>query len=99
MLIDTVDPNLGVSISLLVAIAICVGITVGFASYFVIKAQKRKVFTGNEGMIGKKAEIRSGGMAYVDGALWQVECDVELNKGDKVEILALNSLKLKVKKI
>lgn len=99
MLIDTVDPNLGVSISLLVTIAICVGVTIGIASYFVIKAQKRKVFTGNEGMIGKTADIRSDGMAYVDGALWSVECDDELTKGDKVEIIGLDKLRLKVKKI
>lgn len=99
MLIDSVDPNLGVSISLLVTIAICIGLVVGLASYFVIKAQKRKPFSGNEGMVGKIADVRSSGMAYVDGALWQIECDQELVEGDKVEVIELNSLKLKVKKI
>jgi membrane-bound serine protease (ClpP class) len=98
MLIDTVDPDLQISKSVLVTVAACVAVIVALVSWLVIKAARHQVATGNEGMIGKTAEVRTSDMIYVDGALWRVVCDEELNKGDKVEIVGVDKLTLKVKK-
>ena len=50
-------------------------------------------------MPGKIAEVRSKGMVYVDGALWKAECDEELAQGGTVEIVSVDKLLLKVRKI
>ncbi|MEW6413385.1 MAG: nodulation protein NfeD [Candidatus Zixiibacteriota bacterium] len=99
MLIDTVDPNLQISKSVLITVVVCVGVIVAVVSWLVIKAAKHRPFTGDEGMIGKLAEVRTEDMVYVDGALWRAVCDQALVKGDKVEIVSIEGLKLKVKKI
>jgi len=99
MLIDTVDPNLQISKSVLIAVVACIGVVVALASWLVIKAARHRPFIGNEGLIGKIAEVRGGNMVYVDGALWKIATDVHLNQGEKVEVVAVDSLTLKVKKI
>ncbi|KAA3632070.1 MAG: nodulation protein NfeD [Calditrichaeota bacterium] len=99
MLIDTVDPNLQVSYSVLISVVTVVGVLLAAALYLLVKDSKRQVFIGNEGMIGKIAEARSEGMVFVNGALWKAEADAPLSKGDKVQIESVENLKLKVKKI
>jgi membrane-bound serine protease (ClpP class) len=99
MLIDTVDPNLGVSLSVLVTVVVCVGVVVIAAGWLIIKASKRQVFTGFEGMIGKIAEVRRTDYVYVEGALWKARrVDNEpLTVGAEVEVVAVKGLVLKVK--
>ncbi len=98
MLIDTVDPDLQISKSVLITVVVCCGLIVALVSWLVIKAARHQVTTGDQGMIGKIAEVRAPDMVYVDGALWKVVCDEELTKGDKVEIIGVDKLTLKVKK-
>lgn len=98
MLIDTVDPTLQVSKSLLITVSLIVGIVVGLVIWLVVKAAKRQPFTGDAGMIGKIAEVRKQGFVYVDGALWKMESDEELEPGTKVEVIGVDKLMLKVKK-
>ena len=99
MLIDTADPSMEISRALLLTVVICVGIAVGLASYLVIKAAKRQPFIGNEGLVGKTGHIRDDGMVYIEGALWKIECDQPVAKNDPVEVLSVDGLTLKVKKI
>jgi membrane-bound serine protease (ClpP class) len=99
MLIDTVDPNLGVSLSVLVTVVVCVGVVVIAAGWLIIKASKRQVTTGYEGMIGKIAEVRKTDYVYVEGALWKA-CGIDsepLTVGAEVEVVAVDGLVLKVK--
>ena len=98
MLIDTVDPNLQISKSVLVTVVVVLGVVVAFVSWLVIKAARHRPTTGDAGMIGKIAEVRSADMVYVDGALWKVTCDQDLANGDKVEVVGVDKLTLKVKK-
>ena len=99
MLIDTVDPNLGVSLSVLVTVVACVGAVVIAAGWLVIKASKRQVATGYEGLIGKIAEVRKTNYVYVDGALWKARAidNESLSVGAEVEVVAVDGLVLKVK--
>jgi len=99
MLIDTVDPELKVSLSLLISVAVIVGLIVSLVLVLVIKTARSRPTTGMQGMIGKKAEVRKVGMVYVDGALWKAECDVPLEIGDRVDVLEVVGLMLKVRKI
>jgi membrane-bound serine protease (ClpP class) len=99
MLIDTVDPALKISLSFLVTFTIVMAALFGLVIWMVIKAHKRTVAVGEEGMPGKIAEARTKGQVYVDGALWQADCDEPLIHGDKVEIVSVHGLRLKVKKL
>ncbi|UCC44219.1 MAG: nodulation protein NfeD, partial [Candidatus Zixiibacteriota bacterium] len=99
MLVDTVDPELKVSLSLLITMVIVVGVVVAIVGWLVIRAHRGQPAIGNEGMIGKKAEVRKAGFVFVNGALWEAECDQELEAGEKVEIVGVDGLILKVKKI
>ena len=101
MLIDTVDPDLRVSTSVLWTVVITVGIIVVLAGWLVLKAQRTRPFSGNEGMVGKRASVRNNTMVYVDGALWKAEMvdGSELEIGSQVEIVTVDSLLLKVRKL
>jgi membrane-bound serine protease (ClpP class) len=99
MLIDTVDPSLRVSTSVLVTVAIAVGVTALGVVFLVAKAARHKPFLGSNALIGKHAEAKADGFVYVDGALWRYESDEPISTGSKVEIIGVDSLTLKVKRI
>ncbi len=99
MLVDTIDPSLKVSLSLLITISICIGVTVILAAWLVWKAARNKPFIGKEGFIGKIGEVRPHGFVFVEGALWKAVSDEELEVGSKVEVVGLDNLTLKVKKV
>jgi len=63
----------------------------------VIKAAKNRPIIGNEGLIGQTGEIRKGGYVYIEGALWKIDSTAEFETGCKVEVTAVDGLKLKVK--
>ena len=99
MLIDTVDPSLKISKSVLVSVALFTGVVVFVVFRLAYKAALHRPFTGNEGMVGRIGEVRSGGFVYVEGALWKAESDETLEIGSKVEITSAENLLLKVKKL
>ncbi|MCD6249197.1 MAG: nodulation protein NfeD [candidate division Zixibacteria bacterium] len=99
MLVDSVDPALQISLSFLIWFTVVFAAVFGLIIWLVIRAHRRMVAIGDEGMPGKIAEVRTKGQVYVDGALWKAECDEELVKGDKVEIVSVDKLLLNVKKI
>lgn len=100
MLVDTVDPSLRVSLSVLITLALLVTICAGLAAWLVIRAHRRQPFIGNEGMIGKDAEVRNEDLVYVDGALWKAKTTDggELIVGSVVKIVSVDKLTLIVKK-
>jgi len=98
MLIDTVDPSLKISKSVLISVVVFVGVCVFLVSWLVIKASRNRPTIGNESMLGKIGQVRSGGFVYVEGALWKSESDEPLEVGAKVEVVEVNNLLLKVRK-
>ncbi|MBK7141649.1 MAG: nodulation protein NfeD [bacterium] len=98
MLIDAVDPSLRVSKSILITVVSLIGITMAAAFYVVYKARMAKPFSGQSAMIGRQGTMHSDGFVYIEGALWKVTADEALNIGDKVEVVAVESLTLKVRK-
>ncbi len=67
------------------------------------RAQKTKPQTGQDallGMIGEvHREIDPEGKVFVNGELWNAQADQRIEMGDKVEVLEVHNLKLKVKRI
>ncbi len=98
MLVDTVDPNLRVSKSILTTVSLLIGITLVVMFYLVYKARMRKPFIGESAMIGRRGRMHSEGFVYIEGALWKVVSDESLGIGDDVEVVAVDNLTLKVRK-
>ena len=99
MLVDTVDPALKISIAFLITITLIMAALFALVAWLVIKAHKRVVAIGGEGMAGKIASVRTADMVYLDGALWKAQCDQPLVPGEKVEVVSVDKLLLKVKKL
>ncbi len=57
---------------------------------------------GSEGLIGKKGraetDISREGKVYIEGEYWDAWSDEEIDAGERIEILAVEGLKIKVKK-
>lgn len=102
-LIDSPEPALKVSLSVIVTITICIGGFLIFVVGYVVKAQRKRVLTGFEGLIGqmgKVAErIENEGMVYVAGALWKAVADEVIEKGEPVTIVSGHNQILKVAKV
>ena len=96
LLIDSPEPYLQIS-------KVVIFTTVGLASLFfllvirfAVRAHRRKVITGREGIIDAVGEVRGDGMVFVAGELWRADCDDALATGDKVRVIAIENMKLKV---
>ena len=97
------DFSMDVSPGLIIGIIICVIAFVVFVIYAIVKAQRRKLSTGTEEMIGKEAiaqtAINPKGTVLAEGELWTA-----LTKGSRVEpgeeviITKIEGLKLWVAK-
>ncbi len=84
--------------------------TVGTISAFFVtvatlafRAQVSKPQTGSEGLIGMIGEVRQDlhptGKVFVQGELWNAVADENLPAGEKVQVVAVENLRLKVVKI
>ncbi len=71
----------------------------------VVKAQRTKIKSGLEALIGEKGraltEILPGkiGRAFVHGELWNAESEEEIKKDETIEVIGVEGLKLRVKKV
>lgn len=85
------------------------GVTVVTAIFFiivitkVIQVHKRKPVSGKEGIIGETGIARSdidkyGGTVFIHGEIWQAISEEKIKKGEKIEVIEVEGLKLKVKK-
>lgn len=87
-------------------IAFMILITVAFFALVVqavIKALKKKSVSGVESIVGlngvAKTHIRETGVVNVGGEEWQAYSDEAIKERDVIQVLAVEGLKLKVKKV
>jgi len=79
--------------------AVAVVIIVAFLVLLAVRAHKRKVTTGNAGIIGETGIYRGGGKVFVHGELWTVESREGLAEGDKVVVEGVERMILRVRKL
>jgi membrane-bound serine protease (ClpP class) len=69
----------------------------------VFKAMKRKSITGTQSLVGLRGVAKTGvqeaGVVNVGGEEWQAYSDEKIDVRDVIEVLEVNGMKLKVKKI
>ncbi len=102
MLIDTADPDLRISTTVVVAVAVVLGGFALLAFTLAYKARISQPTTGSEGLIGNigtvKTRIDGTGYVYVAGELWEASADEILEEGTEIEVLEVTNLKMKVKR-
>jgi len=79
------------------------GAFVLFVAYVVLRAQRKKPYTGEEGLLGATGKATSDfadgeGKIFVHGEYWRAVSDEPISKGDKIEVVESRNLDLKVKK-
>ncbi len=103
LLVDVGDPLFRTSLALVIMAALVTAAFFTFAVGAGIRAQKRKVTTGREGLVGRVVEARTDiapvGRVFVDGAWWTAETSGEpVRAGELVEVKAVRGLRLLVEK-
>jgi len=102
MLIDTADPDLKVSRSIIYTVAIVVGAFVLLALTLAYRARMAKPTTGTEGLVGEtgvvKTKIDKIGYVYLAGELWEASSDETIEEDEEVVVVAVDNLKMKVKR-
>jgi membrane-bound serine protease (ClpP class) len=102
MLMDTDDPALQISRSVLYpTLATTVLVALGIM-YMATKSAQLKAVSGAEGMIGAtgiaKETLDPEGNVFVRGELWSAVCDGTIAEGEAVVVEKIDGLKVKVKK-
>lgn len=95
-----------VSLPLVILVALIIGISFAIIVGFALRAQKKPVITGQEGMRGQtgfaRTDINPTGQVQSGAELWTAELaegQGRIRKGEKVEVVRVEGLKLKVKKL
>lgn len=103
MLIKSPLPFLQISLKVILPIVVVTVLFFLFAVFMVAKSQMKKPVTGAEGLVGEigvaNSTINPEGDIYIHGEIWTAESDEKIEKGEKVEILSVAHLKVKVRKI
>lgn len=103
MLIDSDVPYLQISLSVIIPAVLATVAFFTFAIYFALKAQKRKVTTGEAGLVDEVAEVKQmkngRGVVFVHGEYWQALGTEDFPEGTKVKIIGVEGMVLKVDKL
>ena len=102
LLFDTPTSDFGVDLSIVFTGVATLGSFVLAVSYLVFRSQKAKPLLGVEGMIGEigvvREKLQPRGSIFVHGEHWKAEADGEIEAGDKVEVVGIDRMVLKVKR-
>jgi membrane-bound serine protease (ClpP class) len=103
MLIDNPTEYLRISWQVIVpAVAVSGGFFI-FAVAMAVRARLKKPTTGIEGLVGKigvaETDFRPDGRVAVHGELWTAESEDKIRKGNAVEVIRVDKLKLVVRRV
>jgi membrane-bound serine protease (ClpP class) len=102
MLVDAPIPEMRVPLSAVLPGALAVAAGAFLLVRMVLDAQRRQPSTGAAGMIGRQG-IAAGpldpdGWVLVAGERWQASAEAAVSAGDRVEVLAVDGLRLRVRR-
>jgi membrane-bound serine protease (ClpP class) len=103
MLIDSPLPFMKVSLSVIIPSVIFTALFFLFAVGLGLKAQRRKVSTGQRGIAGERGVARSAvhesGSVFVHGEHWNAYSDDAIAEGSDIEVVSVEGMKLKVRAV
>jgi membrane-bound serine protease (ClpP class) len=102
MLIESPAPYMRISISIIVFVVAATALFFIFAVGMGLRAQRKKATTGEKGMIGMRGVARTKldpeGSVFVHGEIWKAVADQTIKKGEKIKVVGVEDLTLKVTK-
>ena len=102
LLFDTATYDFGVDRSIIFTAVATLGSFVLAVSYLVFRSQKAKPSLGMEGLIGEigvaREKLDPRGNVFVHGEYWKAQADEEIMAGDKVEVVGIDRMVLKVRR-
>jgi membrane-bound serine protease (ClpP class) len=100
LLIDTDVPAFGIPWSLIAALTLFTGAFIFFVSGAALKARRRPVVTGSEGLVGSGGmvldDFAGDGWARVQSEQWRIRSAVPLKRGQSVRVTGRDGLVLTV---
>jgi membrane-bound serine protease (ClpP class) len=103
MLIETPTEYMRISLSVVIPAVLVSAAFFTFAVSKAVKARLTKPTTGTEGLVGEigtaSTPIVPEGKVSVHGEFWNATSDQKIEAGEKVVVLGVTNLKLKVKKM
>lgn len=103
MLIESPAQYLRISLGFILPVVIVSAGFFLFALTMVLRAHRRRPTTGREGLIGKVGEAKEDllpeGVVEVQGELWKAEASEEVKAGERIQVVGVEGMKLKVRKI
>ncbi|MHB0972369.1 MAG: NfeD family protein [Thermoanaerobaculia bacterium] len=103
LLVDGPIPEMRVSLLTALAVSIPFGIIAVFLMSLVVRAHRKPVVTGEEGMIGEIGVARTGidpeGKIFVHGEIWNAVADVPVPAGAQVRVESLDGFVVKVTEV
>ena len=103
MLFESPAPYLRVSWSVILVTVLATGVFFTVVVAKVLTAHRRSPATGREGLIGEEGVAESGlnpdGKVFVRGEYWDAWSDEPIDAGNRVRVLEMDGMRLKVKKI
>lgn len=103
MLIDHPEPFLRVSWMVIAGTVTVISGLFLVILYCVVRTQRRRFFSGTEGMVGERGEaitdIHHDGKVFVHGEYWRAFAATPIAQGEKVEVVCVGSnMRLEVKR-
>jgi membrane-bound serine protease (ClpP class) len=102
MLIDSPEPSLRISWAVILPVVAASALLFIVTVTVAVRAHRGRVDTGKEGLIGMHAEAKTDigedGQVFLRGEYWNARSDEYITKGEKVTVVAVDGLRLKVKK-
>jgi membrane-bound serine protease (ClpP class) len=93
-------PEFRVDPLVIVPIAVTVGLLVAVLLFLAVSAQRRRVTTGSEGLVGKigraVSDLNPSGRVFVFGEHWDARSKVPVDEGSEVRVVAVRDLLLEV---
>ena len=103
MLFQSPAEYMRISLSVIIPAVLVTSAFFIFAATMAIRARLTKPTTGMEGLVGEEGIASTGispeGKVSIHGEFWNVVSDNNIEKGEKVQVIGVDNLKLKVKKI
>jgi membrane-bound serine protease (ClpP class) len=103
LLIDSPLPELRIRLSVALAVALPFAAITIFLVSLVVKARAGKVLGGADGMVGEigvaLGPLAPDGKVFVHGEYWDAASSTPVDAGGRVEVVAVEQLRLKVKPV
>ena len=103
LLFDTESSDLTVDRSIIFAVVATLSSLMLLLGYLVFKSQRGKATLGVEGLVGEIGEVKvvlnPSGKIFVHGEYWNAEGEGEVAVGEKVRVVAVDGMRLKVRRV